>query len=67
MSVEGGVATVMLDGRPTRVGLVRLWEVDDEAFRERVADAFSEVWPDRGSNSIRRGLYPPDRKPLPWC
>jgi len=67
MSVEGGVATVMLDGRPTRVGLVRLWEVDDEAFRERVADAFSEVWPDRRGecNSIRRGLYSPDRKPTP--
>ena len=45
--MSSGAVTVALDGRPTRVGLVRLWDVDGEAFRERVAQAFASVWPDR--------------------
>ena len=60
--------TLPLGGRDTRVGLVRLWDQSlDDGFRARVADAFAEVWPDRGGEcaSIRNGLYTPERKPTP--
>ena len=43
--MSSGAVTVALDGRPTRVGLVRLWDVDGEAFRERVAQAFARCGP----------------------
>jgi GNAT superfamily N-acetyltransferase len=63
----GDVATVTLGGRSTRVKLVRLWEVDAPAFRERVADVFQSVWPDRRGEegAIRRGAHTPERKPTP--
>ena len=63
--------TLPLNGRDTRVGVLRLWDEsiadDDGSFRGEVADAFAAVWPNRGGecNSIRRGLYRPERKPTP--
>jgi hypothetical protein len=67
--VERCFVTLPLNGRATRVGLVRLWDdaLIDETFRGAVADAFASVWPNRGGecNSIRRGLYRPERKPVP--
>jgi GNAT superfamily N-acetyltransferase len=65
--MSSGTVTVALDGRPTRVGLVRLWDVDGEAFRERVAQAFASVWPDRCGecDAIRRGLHSSNRRPTP--
>ena len=68
--VEPRSVTLPLNGRDTRVGLLRLWDasiVDDDNFVGSVADAFASVWPDRRGecNSIRRGLYRPERKPVP--
>jgi GNAT superfamily N-acetyltransferase len=62
----GHFTTLPLNGRDTRVGLVRLWDIDTPIFRDSVADAFASVWPRRAGecNAIRRGLYTPDRKPV---
>lgn len=65
---ERRAVTLPLNGRDTRVGVVRLWDDSiDDAFRGAVADAFASVWPNRGGecSSIRRGLYGPERKPVP--
>ena len=63
----GDFATVSVAGRSTRVKLVRLWEIDAPAFRERVAHVFRSVWPDRRGEcvAIRRGAHTPERKPTP--
>ena len=63
----GDVAIVSVAGRSTRVKLVRLWDVDAPAFRERVAHVFRSVWPDRRGEclAIQRGAHTPERKPTP--
>ena len=60
----GDFATVSVAGRSTRVKLVRLWEIDAPAFRERVAHVFRSVWPDRRGEcvAIQRGAHTPERK-----
>ena len=42
--------TLPLDGRSTRVGLLRLWDLA-EPFRMEVASAFVAVWPERGGEA----------------
>lgn len=63
----GDVPVVTVGGRPTKVRLVRLWEVEDPAFRNAVADVFQSVWPSRKGEcvAIRRGTHDPAKKPTP--